>query len=579
MLLSFFLAAMSCVDVESELQGEIDGLKERIEILQGRADALNEQLATLGHITSGNVITSVSQDSEGKYVVTYLDSKGESATVVIATMEQMVNVPLLGVEQDGQNNLYYWTVTVDGETSYLLNDGEKVPVSGYTPEISVDADGYWTIGGQRVSDASGNPIQANDGESCVFRAVEVNADGDLEITQGDGSVITLPVQQALNLTLSAPVNTTVAFTSTSLDIEYDVTGSNAGEAMVAVAGTEGVEASIDRAVKTISVTFPEGFTQGYIIAVANDLGEHTVIRPVFFEKATSDRIEIYTAEDLVEFADNVNAGGGAENMDAILMNDIDMKDVSSWTPIGNGQFHGSVSAGDNNHQSHYSGPAYTGTFDGQNHSILNFRMSADLTDDYTVYGLFGILDGATVKNLTIGAPDGDSGELTFHAADTLDAGVVAGAAMSSTIENCVNYIPMYAKGNSVNSRRTTMAAFAGFVYADETTGCTLRNLTNYGSIRVEGDANVTNGAGSVMGAGIAGLTNGITGTTARNTVYNCVNYGEMTSSVPRTSGIVAAINQYTDVELCKNYGNQTNSNSGTRVGMISAIIGNYCTVH
>ena len=90
MLLSFFLAAMSCVDVESELQGEIDGLKERIEILQGRADALNEQLATLGHITSGNVITSVSQDSEGKYVVTYLDSKGESATVVIATMEQMV---------------------------------------------------------------------------------------------------------------------------------------------------------------------------------------------------------------------------------------------------------------------------------------------------------------------------------------------------------------------------------------------------------------------------------------------------------------------------------------------------------
>ena len=175
MLLSFFLVAMSCVDVESELQGEIDGLKERIEILQGRADALNEQLATLGHITSGNVITSVSQDSEGKYVVTYLDSKGESATVVIATMEQMVNVPLLGVEQDGQNHLYYWTVTVDGETSYLMNDGEKVPVSGYTPEISVDADGYWTIGGQRVNDASGNPIQANDGESCVFRNVEVNA--------------------------------------------------------------------------------------------------------------------------------------------------------------------------------------------------------------------------------------------------------------------------------------------------------------------------------------------------------------------------------------------------------------------
>ena len=567
MLLSFFLAAMSCVDVESELQGEIDGLKERIEILQGRADALNEQLATLGHITSGNVITSVSQDSEGKYVVTYLDSKGESATVVIATMEQMVNVPLLGVEQDGQNHLYYWTVTVDGETSYLMNDGEKVPVSGYTPEISVDADGYWTIGGQRVNDASGNPIQANDGESCVFRNVEVNADGDLEITQGDGSVITLPVQQALNLTLSAPVNTTVAFTSTSLDIEYDVTGTNAGDAMVAVAEAEGVEASIDRAVKTISVTFPEGFTQGYIIAVANDLGEHTVIRPVFFEKATSDRIEIYTAEDLVEFADNVNAGGGAENMDAILMNDIDMKDVSSWTPIGNGKFNGTTST------STYEGPAFKGTFDGQGYSIRNFRLTADLEGDRCVFGLFGILDGATVKNLTVGAADNDSGELTFSATGITEAGVFAGAVMSSVVENCVNYVPMYVKGNSTNAKRTTMGAFAGFVYGGDTPSV-LRNLTNYGSIKAEPGNNTGNGGTSVMAGGIAGFANAVS---SINSVYGCVNYADMVSSCPRTSGIVATMQGNTTLELCRNYGNQENS-SAARAGMITCIMAGNCTL-
>ena len=44
----------------------------------------------------------------------------------------------------------------------------------------------------------------------------------------------------------------------------------------------------------------------------------------------------------------------------------------------------------------------------------------------------------------------------------------------------------------------------------------------------------------------------------------------MTSSVPHTSGIIAAVNQFTDVERCKNYGNQVNSNAGTRVGMITA---------
>ena len=51
-----------------------------------------------------------------------------------------------------------------------------------------------------------------------------------------------------------------------------------------------------------------------MIAMAYDMQEHTVLRPVFFTKATSDRIEIRTAEELVQFAENVNAGTGAQRM-------------------------------------------------------------------------------------------------------------------------------------------------------------------------------------------------------------------------------------------------------------------------
>lgn len=69
--------------------------------------------------------------------------------------------------------------------------------------------------------------------------------------------------------------------------------------------------------------------------VAYDMLEHTVLRPVFFAKATSDRIEIRTADELVQFAADVNAGTGAQLMKAVLMNDIDLKDVAQWTPIGN----------------------------------------------------------------------------------------------------------------------------------------------------------------------------------------------------------------------------------------------------
>lgn len=576
-LLAVTLLAVSCTYDESELKGQLDDIKGRIEKLSGRIEAVNSQLQALSHITSGNVLTSVSQDSEGKYVITYLDNSNEEKTVVLATMDQMVNVPMLGVELDPQNNLYYWTVTVDGAVSYLMDNGTKVPVSGYTPTVSVDAEGYWTVNGQRINDASGRPLSANDGESCIFKGVEVNSEGDLVITQGNGSVITLPVQQVLNLTLSTAINTTVVDVSQPVPVTYEVTGTAAADAMVAVAETENVQAVIDREAKTITVTFPEGFTSGYMIAIANDLGNHTVLRPVFFERSVSDRIEIRTAEELVKFASDVNSGSGAQEMKVFLMNDIDMKDVTSWTPIGNGQFHGSVTGG-NNHVSSYKGAAFKGSFDGQGYSIRNLRMVADLTAADNVYGLFGILDGATVQNLTIGAAEGDAGELTFHAADSLDAGVFAGAVVASTIENCVNWIPMYVKGNSTDNVRTTMGAFGGFVYADETRGSVLKNCINYGSIKAEGDANTKNGATSVMAAGIAGITNGTTTTTARNYVYGCVNYGDMTSSVPRTSGIIAAINQYTDVELCKNYGDQTNSNSGTRVGMISATMSNFTSL-
>ena len=573
------MLACACMFDDSELNSQLDDIKNRIEKLQGRIDAMNSQLTAMSYITSGNVITSVTQDSDGKYVITYLDSKNQEKTVVLATMDQMINVPQLGVELDPQNNLYYWTVTVDGETSYLMNNGEKVPVSGYAPKVSVDAEGYWTVNGERLKDANGLPIQANDGESCVFKSVELNENGDLVITQGNGSVITLPVQKVLNLTLSTLINTTVVDIAQPLEVAYDVTGANAEGAMVAVAEAEGVNAAIDREKKVITVTFPEGFESGYMIALANDFAEHTVLRPVFFEKAKSDKIEIRTADELVQFAADVNAGTGAQLMTAMLMNDIDMKDVATWTPIGNGKFIGSVSGG-NQHVSTYEGAAFQGTFDGQGYSIKNLKLIADLTADQTAYGLFGILDGATVKNLTIGAPEGDSSELSFHSANGSDVGVIAGALMSSTIENCVNYAPMHARGTGVDNVRATMGAFAGFVYADEEKGgSVLKDLVNYGTITAEGDKNTKNGATSVMAAGIAGITNGTTNiTTVRNYVVNCINYGDMTSSVPRTSGIIAAVNQFTDVERCKNYGNQVNSNAGTRVGMITATMSNYTTL-
>lgn len=583
MFLTIGVLAAACTYDESELSGQIDDINVRIEKLKGDVEVLNTQLGSLNEIAKGNPITKVTKDSDGKYVITYMNNQNEEKTIVLATMDQMVKVPMLGVKQESETSPYYWTIGDE----WLKKDGQKVPVSGFAPEVTVDAEGYWTIDGERIKDFNGNDLYAHDGESCLFKSIETDEDGDLVITQGNGNVITIPVQGAINLTLSVGINTPVLSTANPVDITYEVTGVNSKDAMVAIADAQGLGATINRETKTITVTFASTFTSGYLVVIASDLEDHMVIRPIFFSTGSGeggggsdeplDYYPIYNAQDLVAFASGVNAGTGMENMDAKLMTDIDMSGVTSWTPIGNGHFFGSLSgAATEKHTSRYSGVAYKAVFDGQGNSIRNFKTNRNFTDAQTVYGLFGILDGATVKNLTMGAPSGDESILEFSAVDTIDVAVIAGACMASTIENCVNYVPMNAKGCSV-TQRNTMAAFAGFVYASAESGSVLRNLTNYGAITAANGSNTDNGGKSVMVAGIAGVTNGTQNISGdvRNHVYNCVNHGNMTSSTPRTSGVVAAVNQYTTIELCKNYGNQTNSNAGTRVGMITATMNNY----
>lgn len=124
-----------CSDFDdSELRGRIDGYKNRIEALKAKAETLGKQLADLSYLTNGNVITTVSQDADGKYVVTYKDNKDVEHTVVLATMDDIVDVPIIGVKLD-ENGVYYWTKCIDGEITWLTDDdGEKFPVSGYTPD-------------------------------------------------------------------------------------------------------------------------------------------------------------------------------------------------------------------------------------------------------------------------------------------------------------------------------------------------------------------------------------------------------------------------------------------------------------
>ena len=140
--------------------------------------------------------------------------------------------------------------------------------------------------------------------------------------------------------------------------------------------------------------------------------------------------QLKSAADLAIFSMIVNRGELTAN--AVLLNDIDMADLGegfSWKPIGNW---GSTPAGS---------AGYKGHFDGQGHTIKNFRGEAS----QNWFGLFGVLsDNAFVENFNI------EGDITTEYQYT---GSVAGYARDKNvtirgIHSYVNIMSLFTGGRT-----------------------------------------------------------------------------------------------------------------------------------
>lgn len=565
------LLIVSCKPFDdSQLWNSIDDLLHRFTALEEKVDQLNAQVASLSEITNGNVITSVKTDTQGNYVITYKDNDDIEHSIVIATMDDIIDLPIIGILQD-DDGLYYWTQITDGETSWLTDpQGNKYPVSGYKPVISVDSQGYWMVDGKRILNASGQPVLANDLTTSLFLDVNVNAQGNLEITLGDGSVITLQVFEALNITFDVNVITDITDTSRDLVIHYNLSGAAAPYAIVDIARAENVNATINTSEKTITISFDDQFNNGSIIVMAYDLEDNTIIKPLYFNKYELITVEIKTTAELMQFAAAVNAGDKVSEATVLLMNDIDMSSVTDWEPIGNATFtwSGNVVT--------ITGNTFRGTFDGQGYSLRNFRLVSTNQTAGGTFGLFGVLDGARVRNLTIGAPSGDQSALIISASAMTDAGVIAGLSYQSEIHNCVNYASMTYNGTS--SQRITMA-MVGMVFTNDASSY-VTHCSNYGPITASAEGNTTNGATSVQVAGIVGFATNDGGSNLKNYITNCTNYAAIESTSGRTSGIVAATNRYTEVSYCTSNGDILNHGTiSVRLGGITCIVSVGSSLH
>ena len=280
---------------------------------------------------------------------------------------------------------------------------------------------------------------------------------------------------------------------------------------------------------------------------------------------------IATAEDFMAFAAAVNAGESIVNWmnsagKVVLLNDIDMSSVTSWTPIGTSAFNWASNA-----LSLTSGKMFTGYFDGQGYKIKNFKMVCDNSVAGGAWGLFGGLGaGAVVENIVFD----ETCSLEVKATAPTDCGLVAGMMWDATVRNITSNASMTFDGNGGDNKRMTMAV-VGMAFA-ETDSTVISKVVHNGKIVAAAGGNTKNGGTAVHVAGILGFGTNHLNSSDIVAVLDCVNKGDIESATARASGLVAACNRYTHVRGCDTYGNNLNTfktSGGSRLGNITCITG------
>ena len=258
--------------------------------------------------------------------------------------------------------------------------------------------------------------------------------------------------------------------------------------------------------------------------------------------------QVATAEDLQRLIALCNSDGGeyAEFADKhyLQIADIDMAQIAIQ-PIGLSE------------QS-----PFRGVYDGGGHTIGNFTLT---NCESGACGLFGYLDGATVKDIHL--------EECEYSASGLHAGGVAGVAKQSVIRGCTF------EGSLVGTAETEFDGYAvsdvggiiGYALDSEIAGCTLKGsiralaqiggIAGYqGTATAEHTSIVRNCTSRESVTGYGYNTGGISGSITSygdSFIENCQSYGDVSSSLHQVGGIVGYIvsKGETAVDGCIAYGN------------------------
>ncbi len=600
----------SCSDDydDSAAWKDIDGIYKDLDLLTEKLNSLQLQADALSQIIKGGAITSITEASDGGFIVAYKGADNIEHNFTIATTDQMISTPIIGIQKDAET--YYWTVTTEGKTTFLLDtNNQKIPVTGNTPKIEVDKNGYWTINGKQILDSNQKPIKAEGKIASLITKVEMNDNGTASISLGNGEKLSVNTFTLFNVEFKnagqlAIPPITIKEGIKSLTLDYNIIRQKATQTLMLITRSdETLKVKLNSSDKTMSVTFTENFEEGTTMVMLYDTEDNILIKPVRFTLPVIENGGIATGVDFKEFIDAVTNGSSLRKFkntegDVVLLNNIDMQGITLKS--GAGSAVGSNTTKPNTKVIYTVGQqTFNETFDGKGHSITNLSCLYNLEDGNIAHGLFNALGkSGIIKNLTISG----KATITGNAPQGAAIGGLVGYCEGNILA-CTNKMNLSFEGTNATNVGVRMGGLVGVLFgnkigdATQANGCTNEGILICGSI-----TNTASGAYSAFNqGGIAGYiengeayigyatnkgaisapsgrTGGIVGTLQEGCIENCINEGLIQDdingvfagvakryNVKRIGGLAGGINTDRHIKNCINNGNVYSQN-GSRTG-------------
>ena len=196
------LAGWGCTDIDA-LETELDGLEERIGIMEESSHDINSNSIALKTILDGKtVIVGYNENVSPEGTVTGYSlefSDGQTLEILFGKNIRG-NAPIVSINE---NRL--WTISLDGgDTFNIIEDG--ITADGSTPLVCVDENGYWCVSlddgasYNRITGSDGKPISAVNGavitgQASVFKDVMYDSKQEVMIFTilETGETVSVPV--------------------------------------------------------------------------------------------------------------------------------------------------------------------------------------------------------------------------------------------------------------------------------------------------------------------------------------------------------------------------------------------------